>query len=391
MINTVNSQHVRLAGIEALKKKSLSRWFVLALLMVAFFYRAPAYFLGYSWEPPVAFRLGKYVLALILAIGAVNIWLHRIRELTRYDLLYLVAFTLLAVQGFRTNAWDLVEGAFWPLASFAVVRFSQPISARLIGKIVNYTLFAYLIFILLQAGGLVFYDYAFMHAASSIFNSRFGGLTVEPLSAPMLCLVFLGWAIGGQRCHWFYAICVLIFVLMTHTWTSYLYLAIVAVVWGLHELRQGQYRARICGFALFVMVVLVLMAQQLDLYELLSYKRASIELHASYWWPSRWLWLPSEDFKFSETVWVGYIENMGILWTALWVGLLFFMAKSVFDAWKGETDAQLRAIKFASLLVTGYFLFGGLNLPYPAIFPANLIFYLFANLVFFNKIQAMKA
>lgn len=378
---------MRLGYFEQLKQRVLSQWFVLALLVLAFFYRAPAYFLGYQWDPPIAFRLGKYVISLVLAMAALNIWRRHIRELSRYDLLYLGVFILLAAQGFRTNALDLVEGAFWPLVSFAIVRFSQPVSVCWIRRIVGYAFGAYGCFILLEALGLAYYGYGFMHSGDSIFNSRFGGLTVEPLSAPMMCLVFLGWAIGGHRHFWFYVFWVSIFVLMTYTWTSYLYLIIVAIVWVFYKLWPAQYRLWVYGILVLSLAALTLMTSQLGAIDLLSAKRESIALHISYWWPSRWLWLPSEDFKFSETVWVVYVENMGVLWTACFFGLIFFMAQRVLDAWKCETDSQLRAIKLASLLVTGYFLFGGFNLPYPAIFPANLIFYLFANLVFFNKIQ----
>lgn len=382
---------MRLGYFEELNQRALSQWFVLALLALAFFYRAPAYFLGYQWEPPIAFRLGKYVISLVLVMGALNIWSSRIGELTRYDFIYLGVFTLLAGQGFRTNAWDLVEGAFWPLVSFAIVRFSQPISARLISRIMGYTFWIYGFFILLQLFCLAFYGYGFMHSGDSIFNSRFGGLMVEPLSAPMMCFLFLGWAISRPKNNYIYLLCVVIFILMTHTWTAYFYIILMAALWVFYELWRNKYRWYSYGLMLLFLVILsmtiMFVHQQTETSKFLSAKWSSVELHMTYWWPSRWLWLPSEDFKFSETVWVGYVENLGILWTICFFGLIFFMAQRVFDAWKCETDSQLRAIKLASLLVTGYFLFGSLNLPYPAIFPANLIFYLFANLVFFNKIQ----
>lgn len=374
-----------------LKHMALSQWFVLTLLALAFFYRAPAYFLSYQLEPPIVFRLGKYVIGLVFAMAALNIWRRHIRELTRYDLLYLGVFTILAAQGFRTNAWDLVEGAFWPLVSFAIVRFTQPISARLISRIMGYTFWTYGFFILLQSFGLAYYGYGFMHSGDSIFNSRFGGLTVEPLSAPMMCFLFLGWAIFRPKNNYIYLLCVVIFILMTHTWTAYLYIILMAALWVFYELWRNKYRWCSYGLMLLFLVLLsmtiMFVHQQTETSKFLSAKWSSVKLHMTYWWPSRWLWLPSEDFKFSETVWVGYVENLGILWTICFFGLIFFMAQRVFDAWKCETDSQLRAIKLASLLVTGYFLFGSLNLPYPAIFPANLIFYLFANLVFFNKIQ----
>lgn len=383
---------MNLTDVDSEKKVVLSQWFVLALLLLALFYRVPAYFLEYKWEPPLAFRLGKYLIGLMLALGAIHVWSCRFRELTRYDLLYSGAFTLLAIQGFRTNAWDLVEGGFWPLVSFAVLRFSQLVSVRSISRIVGCAFLAYGIILVIQFVALDFYGYGFMHSGSSVFNSRFGGLTVEPLSAPMLCLVFLGWATGNKRYYWPYVFCAVLFVLMTHTWTSYLYVMIVFGLWGIHKIWHSRYRPWVYGLIILVLFSLLILVSTgpalLATNEFLSGKKTSIALHATYWWPDRWLWLPSDDFIFSETVWVGYVENMGIIWTVWFFGLLFFIAKRVFDGWRSEADIQLRAIKFASLLVTGYFLFGGLNLPYPAIFPANLIFYLFANLVVFEKLRA---
>lgn len=363
---------------------------VFSLLMLALLYRVPAYFLGYNSDPPLGFQLSKYILAMFLGICSLPLWFYQFRSLKIFDFIYVATFVVLAWQGYRIASWDLVEAGFWPLIAFIVIRFVQPVPPNLLSQILAYSFVAYGLFVLAQVSMLVFYGYGFMHSTDSIITSRFGGFVVDPLAAPMLCFLFLGWSMGLRK-PVFYTALIALFVAMTHTWTAYVFLIVAMGFCGSYLLWN-----KFCRFwsLLFggvwiagVFAAAVKINDMANMYPFLAGKLVSVRLHSTYWWPDQWLFYPSDTFKYSETVWVESIENLGIVWTIFFFGIIFHMAYKAFLSWKDETNPQANAIKLATLIVTGYFLFGSLNLPYPSIFPANLIFYLFVCLVYFDKIR----
>lgn len=372
-------------------KKNLGTALVVSILILAIFYRLPAYFMSYDSQPPLGFRLGKYGIGLLLALGALPLWFRQLKALKLFDALYISVFVVLAIQGFMLQGWDLLEAGFWPLIAYMVIRFSQPIPAALLNRVVGAAFLCYGLFLLAQIILLNWYSVRFMHATDSVLTSRFGGLTVEPLGAPMLCLLFLGWAIGLRK-NLFYAVLPILFIAMTHTWSAYVFLAVVFGAAIYISLWDSQHRTlAITSLVVFLAGIFgsVFVLNELkDSNPFLAGKWTSVKIHASYWWPDRWLLLPSNDFKYSETVWVESVENLGIIWTLLFFGVLLYMCYRLFVSWKDETIKQVRATKLSAVLVSGYFLLGSLNLPYPSIFPANLIFYLFACLIIFDKVRS---
>ncbi|MBP7991177.1 MAG: hypothetical protein KAY91_00790, partial [Rhodocyclaceae bacterium] len=295
-------------------------------------------------------------------------------------------FTTSALVGFLSRSPDLIECGFWALAAWLIAKISLSLSIKRLERWCFVALLAQLMMIVTQAVGLIYFGKNFAHANSNFWLSRFGGLTVEPLSATMLGLFFTGF---GFSCHgwkrWIVIVLGLFFVIACHTWTGYVYLLILfALVCAKHLRRHPKW-------VVFTVVLsgllawFVLGSGKPNLAEFYEVKRSSIELHMTYWWPDVWRIWPSMTYDFNETWWVNGVENMGLVWTLVYHAALFYVLLVVWKKYRYYRTTECAWIYLTTLIMGGYFLFGSLNLPYPVIYPANFLFFLFAMLCYFDR------
>lgn len=366
----------------------VGRWIPWLALAVAFYYQVHKYPLNFDAgaEASVAWRLGKYVLILGLCLVAAAVRGRKLLPLRTFDFLWLLTFGASALVGGLTRSADLVECSFWALASWAIARMSSPMPVVWLKRWSWVALALSLLMLVAQAVGLLYFGKAFSNSNPNFWLSRFSGLTVEPLSAPMIGLFFggFGFALHGWK-RWAVVALGIFFVLACQTWTAYVYLILVFGLVCIHYLRR---HTKWVVFLVMLAVLLgwfVLGSGKINLTELYAMKKPSIELHMVYWWPDVWQLWPANTYDFNETWWVNGVENMGVVWTLAYHVALFYLLLIIWKKYQNHRDTESGWVYLTTLIMGGYFLFGSMNLPYPAIYPANFLFFLFAMLCYFDR------
>lgn len=376
---------------------AIRNWAFWVILTLAFYYQTYRYPLGYGIEPPLIWRLGKYILCTGVALSVVPSLFKKHDLRNHFDWLFPLVFLIAGCVGIFQRDKFLLQLGFGGFVGFIIV-----ISIN--GKIAYQTLLKFLMvcfalniaFVTVQFIGLVFFDKKFVWATSSVLTSRFGGLLVEPLGAAYLSFVFMGLSLeflGIKR--WLLFTLALLCLLMTHTLTGYLYIALVGSVIVAISLRD-RYGKLVAYFFLnlwFSLVAfgiyMIWVLQDTDTY--FTAKWLSITTHLSYWWPVRWSWFPEKESAFSES-WMSFaIQNMGILLAFVYFSLMFVLfldcAKEGKKLLRPRADGTFRGI-FVGMYLSGLFvILGSFNQLYPAMYPVGLLSMLFALLIKYEKIS----
>lgn len=366
----------------------VGRWLPWLALAVVFYYQVHKYPLNFEAgaEASVGWRLGKYLIVLSLCLVAAAVRGRKLFPLQWFDFLWLVTFGASALVGGLTRSADLVECGFWALASWVIARTSCTMPMDWLKRWSWVAILLSLLMLVIQAVGLMYFGKAFSSSNPNIWLSRFSGLTVEPLSAPMLGLFFVGFGFAFQGWKRALVVALGIFsVIACQTWTGYVYLLILFALVCFAYLRRHPKWVVLAVALLALLVWIVLGSGKVNLTELYELKKPSIELHMTYWWPDVWRIWPSTDYDFNETWWVNSVENMGIIWTAAYHVAILYLLLVVWKKYQDYRSMDRGWIYLTTLIMGGYFIFGSLNLPYPVIYPANFLFFLFAMLCYFDR------
>ncbi len=366
-------------------------WLAMA---TAFYFQVHKYPLNFDAVvyAPLGWRLGKYLIVLGLCLTVVVVRFCKLFPLRVFDFLWLSVFGMAAICGIVSRSSDLVECGFWPIASWVIARTCGPISMKGLCRWSMVALVLNVLMVVIQAVGLIYFGKLFASANPNFWLSRFSGLTVEPLSATMLALFFVGFGFAFNG--WMRGFIIglgIFFLIACHTWTGYVYLLLLIIGISIQNLKHHPKwitSLLIIGVSL---VSYILGSHKVDLDALYEMKLPSIKLHMTYWWPNVWRILPSSGYEFKETWWVNGVENMGIIWTVAYHLTLFYVLFEVWKKYKEYCATERAWIYLTTLIMGGYFLFGSFNLPYPAIYPANFIFFLFVMLCYFDRFSTSAA
>lgn len=363
-------------------------WLALAIV---FYYQVHKYPLNFEAgaEASVGWRMGKYLIVLGLCLVAAAVRGRKLFPLKSFDFCWLLTFSASAVVGGLTRSADLVECSFWGLASWVIARTACSISMVWLKRWSWVALALSLFMLVIQAVGLLYFGKGFSSSNPNLWLARFSGLTVEPLSATMLGLFFLGFgfAFNGWRRALVVALGIF-FVIACHTWTGYVYLLLMFALLCVTYMRHHPKWVFLAIGLAILLGWFVLGSGKVNLVALYELKRPSIELHMTYWWPDVWRMWPSSTYEFNETWWVNGVENMGMVWTLAYHVALFILLLNIWKKYLLCRGTERGWIYLTTLIMGGYFLFGSLNLPYPVIYPANFLFMLFAMLCYFDRFSS---
>lgn len=372
-------------------------WWFWVGLFVAFYYQTYRYPFEYGIDPPLPWRVTKYVLLSGICLISLPRFFGQIKKFRFFEWGVLVLFSILGLFGYLQNEKFLVQASFCGLVAFWMAQSCEQVSYRSLLLFLFCAWGVNTAFYLVEAIGLVIFAKPFLWSGSDIFTSRFGGMLVDPLGAPFFSLLFLGLAFefkGWLR--WVIAITSVLTIAMTQTLTAWLFLALFLTVgvgtWAFHRIswRVALMLTILClimlvtiaiGFWNFKDTILLFMPGKWD----------SVLLHAEFWWPKRWPWLPMQDSLFSETWWVFAVQSMGILWTVAYVWLMLVLvqdcarrAKLLIAPQRGKPLSGV----FLGIYLSGTFIiFGSFNQLYLGMYPVGLVALLFAFMIKYNKIS----
>ena len=363
-------------------------------LMIAFYYQIHKYPLGFDSIAPANFvwKVSKYVLVSCLAVAG---FLARPRILflsSFFEIVWWLTFGAAIVFGCVAQSVDLIECGFWGVAALSIARLSSPIYVHYLKKWNIIALILNLLMISIQMLGHVYFGKLFAGSNENFWLSRFSGLTVEPFSAAFLGFYYLGFAFAFKD---WKSIAVLVLgsfcVIVSQTWTAYIYLAILIVLLSVLKMRRHAKCVLLSWALLATLCIMFFWYCKIDFVGLYELKMPSVRLHMNYWWPDRWHILPTTIYNFNETWWVNGVENMGVIWTVAYHVTVIYLLLVIWRKFQNYRNTDCGWIYLTTLIMGGYFLFGSLNLPYPVIYPANFIFFLFAFLCYFDRFKSSDA
>jgi hypothetical protein len=384
-------------------QKNTVFWLGLALCTLYLSYRYPLQINDSGTSPtysdtPLFLQAGKFILALPLIALSVFRWITNSARLPKAPIalgaLFVSCFALLKVLNSVDSQY--LDFSFWLFFSLILVLGVGSIAISAIDK--------YFYLLLVFAFGstlievLLFFLFGRLPALAFAAGlaARFGGFLDDPNGFAAVLFLLMGYSYmrfkGRTR---FLVLAALVICLaLTQSWTALAFFLAISFLWAFVTAMKRPLSAMIAICVLpFVgafVLQLIPILQQGFLFEALQNKQASIEGHIFPWseWISKWTqWALLGDWKYNayESFWQAAVINFGLLWFAAYlvliIALLIFMHRTFLKA-----PRQSRPVLAGLLLFGYYFIFGSFNLPFPIIFPINVLFFVFFFLVALGKV-----
>lgn len=384
-------------------------WLSLALCILYDSYRYPLQINSSGTSPtysdtPFLLNVGKFLLSMpMFAIAA---WRCVSRKFDSKLLMIVLATLFLSAYSFFKIFEDgepaYLDAFFWMLFSLILALIVDSVSIQAMNR--------FFMFLLIYAFGstaievILFITIGRLPALAfdGTYNIRFGGFLDDPNGFAALLFLLLGWSYwrfkGGSRSAVLFGIVVAL--LLTQSWTAIFFFFLLILVFGIHVALKHPIAGALTLCLLVFAAVWVLNHGGLQLHSdvlemLFSAKQGSIEGHSflgpewSANWPG-WLFLGASTYTPLESWWAGTVLNFGIPWACvsmILVGSLVLWLRRA----RRNASAAGRPICAGVLLFGYYFAAGSLNLPFPAIFPVNFLFFLLAFLIAFDKVEGLQS
>jgi hypothetical protein len=386
-------------------KESRVFWLGLICCTVYLSYRYPLQINSAGTSPtysdtPLMLQLGKFLLVCpLFAIAAVQCY-HKIvprrQWLVALAVLFLSGYSLFKLIG--DNNARYLELSFWMLFSLVLAWAVDAVKVSAIDR--------YLRFLLIYALGSTLIEVVLFAAIDRLpalafkgtFLVRFGGFLDDPNGFGAILFLLLGWSYGKfkGRARFFIMGSIVVSLLLTQSWTALAFFVVISFIWALLGVFRRPFLAVsifcLCALLMILIVHVIPQSPSTFFNEVLDAKQGSIEGHSLSWgesfskWPE-WALLGDSTYNSFESWWASAPINFGVPWLLVFLGLSAELIRSLREGLLRAGD-EARPIYLGFLLFGSYFMFGSLSLPFPTIFPVNVLFFLFAFLVAFGKIQA---
>ncbi len=379
-------------------------WWGLILCTVYQSYRYPLQINSTGTSPtysdtPVVLQAGKFILVLPLLLIAAFQCLKKSASLKQWmiglGVLFLSLYSLSKILG-DTNA-TYVDLSFWMLFSLLLVWATDVVSISTIDRYLRYLLVFALGSTLIEVVLFMAFGRLPALAFEGTYLIRFGGFLDDPNGFAAVLFLLMGWSYGRFKgwTRFFTLAAIVVSLLLTQSWTGIVFLLMVFIVWLPIRLSNRPFLAglTICVCTLLAILLMHELSQlpRQTFEDMLTAKQGSIEGHAFPWTRSagrwtEWAMVGDSIYTAYESWWAGALVNFGGPWYCVFAGLVSALIFSLGKAFS-KAERQARPIYLGLLLFGCYFAFGSLNLPFPIIFPVNVMFFLFAFLVAFGKIR----
>jgi hypothetical protein len=350
-------------------------------------------------DTPFILQAGKFLLACPFLVVALP-RCFRTRLLLRQWVWVSSVFFLFAFAVFKALAGGgpgYVEPVFWMPFALAMVCATENISIEEIDRYLRYLLIYALSSTAVELLLFIFFGRLPALAYEGTVSIRFGGFLDDPNGFAGLLFLLLGWCYARYtgRPRALLLISLTICLLLTQSWTALGFFAVIVVGWGLSSMTKRPVVVIVsavavvllCAFALRNMSDSAVVAFQ----TILDAKQKSAQGHAFPWsemlprW-AEWLWFGQTTYTPYESWWAGALVNFGLPWLCINFALYVWITLSLRRAFV-KANATSRPMLLGLLLFALYFVFGSVNLPFPTVFPLNVILFMFSFPLMLGKIR----
>jgi hypothetical protein len=378
-------------------------WSALLFATVYLSYRYPLQYNFSGTSPtysdtPVAFQLAKFLVILLICLVAAPYIPRRVLPYKKWVFAILVvcmsAYPLTkAIGAAGSDAVLYLETAFWPLAALMFVLATTPTAISALDRFFRFIFFYALVsnaievFLFLTIGRLPALAY------ENSFSVRFGGFLDDPNGFAGLLYLLMGWAycrFSGKRRFFAQALLILC-VFLTQSLTALAFLVLLTL-WFL-LIHKPRPLLILSLSAILVAIVTAAWSPLMEMYSTLSeQKSGSVDQHIAQvtatstsssldWLLGKAVYAPYESW------WTSSVVNYGIPWGLLCLSIVVVLTLSTYSAFRSARSVHHKAVMSGILLFSCYFLVGNINLPFFMGFPINFLFFVFAFLVFFDRIK----
>lgn len=350
-------------------------------------------------DTPFALQAGKFIFALpVLAIALTRSLTKPLRSfqwIVILAVLFLCGYSVFKILGDTDPA--IFESSFWMLFSLISVLAIDRVSISSIDKYLKFLLIFSFLSTLIEV--TLFFTVGRLPALAyeGTLSVRFGGFLDDPNGFALICFLLMGWSFYRFKARTRFLILTgqVLLLVLTQSWTAIGFFLLFLLVWAVLALlkRPAVGIPVVCLMGACVVFLLTKLSATLIpvLLNLLSSKQDSVQDHVAplaeflAGW-SEWILLGTASYNHFESWWLGAVINYGVLWLGVDIFVVAALFVSLVQA-SSRATPQARPI-FVGLIFGGlYFVLGSFNLPFPLVFPLNVLFFVFSFLVFFDKLE----
>ncbi len=378
-------------------------WFFWAALICATFYNSYRYPLQINFsgtsptysDTPFSFQVGKYILILVFAASSLVCFRIRLKlGLQSIFTICMIGFSAACVvRGIISGEENFITVAFFPLAAMII---SLGVRGLNFDGLMSFIRILFLVSLIVNAVQVVlFFSVGRLPALAydGSISVRFGSFLDDPNAFGAINFLFFGWIFSGKvRYRLILIFALFVNVLITQSVTA-ISCFICFLLW---KVLIGKKAVRIFSVVLGVilMSVAALNVNVLEplLVELIDVKSASAVQHVSFTHVLDGLSLfnfifGSDKEIFLESWWAYSVVNFGAIVTVMFLMAAIVLQIVLRSEFKNSRSATERAVLSSIFYFGLYFLVGGLNLPFPLIFPVNFIYFLLASAVVCRRLK----
>jgi hypothetical protein len=349
-------------------------------------------------DTPFWLQAGKFLLCCPLLFFAATYCIRkplaRMQWLVTSLVLFLFVFGFLkAISG---GGPSYLEPTFWMASSVLLVWAVDIIHLEEIERYLRFLLLFGLSSTFIQVLLLVLFGRLPALAYEGTISIRFGAFLDDPNGYSAILFLLMGWSYGRyrgrKRAFWVGSI--LLMFLLAQSWTALIFLGLVCFVWGVAHIPRTPLKVLVICMVVCIAVSISLRNAPDTVVSafntILEAKQRSAEGHAFPWaqlgprW-TEWIFFGQSSYIPYESWWAGALVNFGLPWIcihAVTIAIItFFTGMSLYRA-----NDHARPVYLGLFLFEAYFIFGSINLPFPSVFPVNVILFLLSFLVLFGKI-----
>jgi len=351
-------------------------------------------------DTPFLIQAGKYILVIpLIAISSIICYrkpLTMKQWLIAASVMFLIVFSIMKAFGGEKFDFFYIETIFWMTFALSIVWATDSISIRDIDKYFLFLLIYGFIATFIEVLLFIFIGRLPALAYEGGVYVRFGSFLDDPNGYAAILILLLGWAYGRfyGKMRIFVLAGIGISLILTESFTVFLYLVFLGVIWGLIQIYKKPIQVLTVAVIIFFAAILLIRNIPQSTLDILRdlYAAKQLSAHGHEFplgklittWPD-WSLYGYSKFQVYESGWGSDLVSFGVPLFSIDLALVCIFVGSIGKAYFRASD-RARPLYIGFFLLGLYYLLGSLVFDFAVNFPVNAIFFLSSFLVVLGKI-----